>query len=68
MHRRDKIISVQIMALLNLGMMRRSYPHPKSLSLRERDFESGSLLPEGAVRYGRGSPAHISATRQKGWG
>ncbi len=22
-------------------------PHPKSLSLRERDFESGSLLPEG---------------------
>jgi hypothetical protein len=20
-------------------------PHPKSLSLRERDFESGSLLP-----------------------
>ena len=26
---------------------RRSCPHPKSLSLRERDFESGSLLPEG---------------------
>jgi len=22
-------------------------PHPKSLSLRERDFKSGSLLPEG---------------------
>jgi hypothetical protein len=22
-------------------------PHPKSLSLRERDFESGSLLPQG---------------------
>ena len=29
-------------------------PHPKSLSLRERDFESGSLLPEGeAARSGR---------------
>jgi len=27
-------------------------PHPKSLSLRERDFESGSLLPQGeAVRH-----------------
>jgi hypothetical protein len=27
----------------------RNYPHPKSLSLRERDFQSvfGSLLPEG---------------------
>jgi len=22
-------------------------PHPKSLSLRERDFKSGSLLPQG---------------------
>ena len=22
-------------------------PHPKSLSLREKDFESGSLLPQG---------------------
>jgi Lantibiotic dehydratase, N terminus len=33
-------------------------PHPKSLSLRERDFESGSLLPQGAAflfSWGRGS-------------
>ncbi len=31
-------------------------PHPKSLSLRERDFESGSLLPEGAAFLFGGSP------------
>ena len=39
----------------------------KYLSLRERDFESGSLLPEGAVRYGRGSPAHKSGVFIRGF-
>ena len=38
-------------------------PHPKSLSLRERDFESGSLLPEGEGLGMRASNPRTSANQ-----